>query len=91
MHQDVGLNVNDLGGGGMSSGKGSRPISPNLIQCGISDEDLVTLSVRDLNRQLKMRGLTRDEIVSMKQRLVIMYIVYTMTFIETGSAADYGR
>jgi len=28
----------------------------------------VTLSVRDLNRQLKMRGLNRDEIVQMKQR-----------------------
>ena len=37
-------------------------------QCGITDEDLVTLSVRDLNRQLKMRGLNRDEIVQMKQR-----------------------
>ena len=38
------------------------------LQCGITDEDLVTLSVRDLNRQLKMRGLNRDEIVQMKQR-----------------------
>ena len=40
----------------------------NTLQCGITDEDLVTLSVRDLNRQLKMRGLNRDEIVQMKQR-----------------------
>jgi hypothetical protein len=63
MHHDVNMDV-----GGLDSGKGSRPISPNLIQCGISDEELVTLSVRDLNRQLKMRGLNRDEIVSMKQR-----------------------
>ena len=48
------------------------PLSPRLsnplLQCGITDEDLVTLSVRDLNRQLKMRGLNRDEIVQMKQR-----------------------
>lgn len=34
----------------------------------ISDDDLVSISVRDLNRQLKMRGLTRSEIVRMKQR-----------------------
>ena len=39
-----------------------------ILQCGITDEELVTLSVRDLNRQLKMRGLNRDEIVQMKQR-----------------------
>ena len=39
-----------------------------VFQCGITDEELVTLSVRDLNRQLKMRGLNRDEIVQMKQR-----------------------
>ena len=45
-----------------------RPISPATIQCGISDDELVSLSVRDLNRALKMRGLTRDEIVTMKQR-----------------------
>ena len=45
-----------------------RPISPPLVQCGINDEELVSLSVRDLNRQLKMRGLNRDEIVTMKQR-----------------------
>ena len=42
--------------------------NPLILQCGITDEDLVTLSVRDLNRQLKMRGLNRDEIVQMKQR-----------------------
>lgn len=34
----------------------------------ISDEELVTISVRDLNRQLKLRGLNREEIVRMKQR-----------------------
>lgn len=51
-----------------AAAKNARPISPATIQCGISDEELVTLSVRDLNRALKMRGLTRDEIVTMKQR-----------------------
>lgn len=34
----------------------------------ISDDELVSISVRDLNRTLKMRGLTREEIVRMKQR-----------------------
>lgn len=34
----------------------------------ISDDELVSISVRDLNRTLKMRGLTRSEIVRMKQR-----------------------
>ena len=29
---------------------------------------MVTISVRDLNRQLKLRGLTREDIVRMKQR-----------------------
>lgn len=28
----------------------------------------MSISVRDLNRQLKLRGLTKDEIVRMKQR-----------------------
>lgn len=60
--------ANMQGGDGANGGKGIRPISPAIIQCGITDEELVTLSVRDLNRALKMRGLTRDEIVTMKQR-----------------------
>ncbi|XP_077526893.1 transcription factor MafK-like isoform X1 [Haemaphysalis longicornis] len=34
----------------------------------MSDEELVQLTVRDLNRQLKASGLTRSEIVKMKQR-----------------------
>lgn len=34
----------------------------------MTDEELVQLSVRDLNRQLKASGLTRSEIVKMKQR-----------------------
>lgn len=46
----------------------SRPLSPAKINCGISDDELVTLSVRDLNRHLKIRGLTREEITLMKQR-----------------------
>lgn len=34
----------------------------------ISDDELVSISVRDLNRTLKMRGLSREEIIRMKQR-----------------------
>ncbi|RZF37883.1 hypothetical protein LSTR_LSTR009983 [Laodelphax striatellus] len=44
-----------------------EPLSPSPV-LDISDDELVTISVRDLNRQLKMRGLTRDEILRMKQR-----------------------
>ncbi|CAK1549335.1 unnamed protein product [Leptosia nina] len=43
------------------------PLSPTPC-AEISDDELVSISVRDLNRQLKMRGLTRDQIVRMKQR-----------------------
>ncbi|CAH0563463.1 unnamed protein product [Brassicogethes aeneus] len=43
------------------------PLSPSPF-VEISDDELVTISVRDLNRQLKLRGLTRDDIVRMKQR-----------------------
>ncbi|XP_037074294.1 transcription factor MafK-like [Pollicipes pollicipes] len=42
------------------------PLSPPSLL--ISDDELVTISVRDLNRQLKMRGLNREEMVRMKQR-----------------------
>jgi len=34
----------------------------------LNDDELVSISVRDLNRTLKMRGLSRDEILRMKQR-----------------------
>ncbi|KAF7989365.1 hypothetical protein HCN44_008039 [Aphidius gifuensis] len=44
-----------------------EPLSPGPC-LDISDDELVSISVRDLNRQLKLRGLTRDEIVRMKQR-----------------------
>ena len=48
--------------------KGAQaPLSPCPIP-DISDDELVSISVRDLNRTLKMRGLTREEIVRMKQR-----------------------
>ncbi|KAL9879417.1 transcription factor MafK isoform X2 [Glossina fuscipes] len=43
------------------------PLSPCPIP-DINDDDLVSISVRDLNRTLKMRGLNREEIVRMKQR-----------------------
>ena len=44
-----------------------EPLSPSPV-IDISDDELVSISVRDLNRQLKLRGLTREEIVRMKQR-----------------------
>ncbi len=34
----------------------------------ITDDQLVSLSVRELNRQLKMSGMSRNEIIKMKQR-----------------------
>lgn len=40
----------------------------NIHKAIISDDDLVTLSVRDLNRHLKNSGLSKQEIVKMKQR-----------------------
>lgn len=43
------------------------PLSPSPV-LDISDEELVSISVRDLNRQLKLRGLPREDIVRMKQR-----------------------
>ena len=42
------------------------PLSPPPVD--ISDDELVSISVRDLNRQLKLRGLNRDDILKMKQR-----------------------
>lgn len=51
---------------GHGSGK-KAPLSPGPI-LDISDDELVSVSVRDLNRQLKLRGLNREEIVRMKQR-----------------------
>lgn len=42
------------------------PLSPP--PCDISDDELVSISVRDLNRQLKLRGLCREDIIKMKQR-----------------------
>ncbi|ROT66219.1 transcription factor MafG-like, partial [Penaeus vannamei] len=42
------------------------PLSPS--PCDISDDELVSISVRDLNRQLKLRGLSREDIIKMKQR-----------------------
>lgn len=38
------------------------------IMNDVSDDELVTLSVRELNRLLKSSGLTRSEIIRMKQR-----------------------
>ncbi|GLH13840.1 hypothetical protein R5R35_002328 [Gryllus longicercus] len=53
--------------GKKDSKKNQAPLSPGPV-LDISDDELVSISVRDLNRQLKLRGLTREEIVRMKQR-----------------------
>ncbi|EFA09117.1 transcription factor MafK [Tribolium castaneum] len=50
-----------------SERKSLPPLSPGPI-LDISDDELVSISVRDLNRQLKLRGLSREDIVRMKQR-----------------------
>ncbi|XP_069999111.1 transcription factor MafF isoform X5 [Penaeus vannamei] len=42
------------------------PLSPTPFD--ISDDELVCASVRDLNRQLKLRGLCREDIMKVKQR-----------------------
>ena len=66
------------GGGGPVGGLGgplsmdnkstTRSISPPMIPCGLTDEQLVTLSVRELNKQLKNKGLNKEEMGTMKQR-----------------------
>ena len=61
----------------------NRPMSPSKIQCGISDEELVTLSVRDLNRHLKIRGLTREEITLMKQRYIFTYLIILLIILKS--------
>jgi len=50
-----------------SNGYDSELPPPSKDQV-VTDEELVTLSVRDLNRVLKMSGLSKAEIVRMKQR-----------------------
>merc|ERR1719245_1313179 len=66
-----------MGGGGIASGMGqlsmdakstTRSISPPMIPCGLNDTELVSLSVRDLNKQLKNKGLNKEEMGTMKQR-----------------------
>lgn len=43
------------------------PLSPSVC-ADISDGELVSVSVRELNRRLKQRGLTREQVARMKQR-----------------------
>lgn len=39
-----------------------------MVQGPITDDLLVTLTVRELNRQLKMSGMSKSEMIKMKQR-----------------------
>jgi len=64
--------LNNMGGGGhlaamavanMDGGGGGLALG-----LGDGDEQLVTLTVRELNKQLKMRGLNKEEMGTMKQR-----------------------
>lgn len=68
-----------IGGGSETLPKRMRQISESSSECEelpksitdkikMSDDDLVTLCVRDLNRELKSAGLTRAEVMKMKQR-----------------------
>lgn len=43
------------------------PLSPSIC-ADISDSELVSVSVRELNRRLKQRGLSREQVARMKQR-----------------------
>lgn len=48
---------------------GDFPIASTSGQAsGITDDLLVTLTVRELNRQLKMSGMSKSEMIKMKQR-----------------------
>ena len=59
-----------LGGGqvSMDAKSSTRSISPPMIPCGLTDTELVSLSVRELNKQLKNKGLNKEEMGTMKQR-----------------------
>ena len=52
----------------MKKNKLERMSRKSKMDSIISDEQLVSLSVRELNRQLKQSGLSRADIVRMKQR-----------------------
>jgi transcription factor MAFF/G/K len=65
-------NEDDFKDHGLLNGRGRMMGMDSPTRCAgmdvMDDDELVTISVRDLNRTLKMRGLSRDEIVRMKQR-----------------------
>ena len=44
------------------------PLLGPLTSDNISDEELVTFNVKELNRILKTRGLSREDVASIKQR-----------------------
>ena len=70
-HHMAGHPGGQLGGGGqvsMDAKSSTRSISPPMIPCGLTDAELVSLSVRELNKQLKNKGLNKEEMGTMKQR-----------------------
>merc|ERR1712073_213876 len=69
-HQMAGGSGMGVGGGGnnMDAESSTRSISPPMIPCGLTDTELVSLSVRELNKQLKNKGLNKEEMGTMKQR-----------------------
>ncbi|XP_015792206.1 transcription factor MafK [Tetranychus urticae] len=59
------VGISDSSTSAVNSSSNVNAFIPGQI---ISDDDLVTLSVRELNRQLKNSGLSKQEIIRMKQR-----------------------
>ena len=67
-HQSGRKSRNRLDSGLVKEEGEESDMEENIHKAIISDDDLVTLSVRDLNRHLKNSGLSKQDIVRMKQR-----------------------
>ena len=62
----------NLGGAsGASDGSGvlrSQSLDSDVLGIGMTDEELSSLNIKDLNRKLKERGLSKATIEKLKQR-----------------------